>query len=80
MKALILVGGYGTRLRPLTLTQPKPLVEFANKPMVSHQIEALAAAGVDTVILAVTARIENLLSAEMQKEEQRVGVKVNFLI
>ena len=39
MKALILVGGYGTRLRPLTLTVPKPLVEFCNKPMIVHQIQ-----------------------------------------
>lgn len=42
MKALILVGGYGTRLRPLTLTYPKPIVEFCNKPLLLHQIEALA--------------------------------------
>lgn len=41
LRALILVGGYGTRLRPLTLSRPKPLVEFANKPMLLHQIEAL---------------------------------------
>jgi NDP-sugar pyrophosphorylase family protein len=45
MKALILVGGYGTRLRPLTLSQPKPLVEFCNKPMMLHQVEALVQVG-----------------------------------
>lgn len=37
-------GGFGTRLRPLTLTLPKPLVEFGNKPMILHQVEALAEA------------------------------------
>ena len=53
MKALILVGGFGTRLRPMTLTVPKPLMDFGNKPILCHQIEALAKAGVKEVILAV---------------------------
>ena len=41
LKALILVGGFGTRLRPLTFNKPKPLVEFANLPMMEHQVKAL---------------------------------------
>lgn len=48
-RALILVGGYGTRLRPLTLSTPKPLVEFANKPILLHQLEALVNAGCSQV-------------------------------
>jgi len=53
MKALILIGGYGTRLRPLTFSVPKPLVFFGDKPILCHQIQALAEAGVTVVILAV---------------------------
>lgn len=41
MKALILVGGFGTRLRPLTFSYPKPLVDFCNRPFIEYQIEAL---------------------------------------
>ena len=51
MKALILVGGFGTRLRPLTLSRPKPLVEFGNKPIVLHQIEALAKVSVKIYLI-----------------------------
>ncbi|KAJ2821633.1 mannose-1-phosphate guanyltransferase, partial [Coemansia furcata] len=58
MKALILVGGFGTRLRPLTLSVPKPLVDFANKPMILHQIEALVKAGVTDIVLAVNYKPE----------------------
>ena len=60
LKALILVGGFGTRLRPLTFSKPKPLVEFINKPMLVHQIEALKEVGVDEVILAVNYQSEKM--------------------
>ena len=63
MKALILVGGFGTRLRPMTFTVPKPLVPFGNKPILCHQIEALAKAGVTEIILAVNYQPEIMLAA-----------------
>jgi callose synthase len=77
MKALILVGGYGTRLRPLTLTKPKPLVEFCNKPMVLHQIEALAQVGVTHVILAVS-YLSDMLQREMEVEAKRLNIKITL--
>ncbi|MCJ1355530.1 MAG: mannose-1-phosphate guanyltransferase [Icmadophila ericetorum] len=79
MKALILVGGFGTRLRPLTLTLPKPLVEFANKPMIQHQIEALAHAGVTDIVLAVNYR-PDIMVAALKKYEEEYNVKIEFSV
>ncbi|MCJ1263693.1 mannose-1-phosphate guanyltransferase [Lobaria immixta] len=79
MKALILVGGYGTRLRPLTLTLPKPLVEFANRPMILHQVESLAAAGVTDIVLAVNYRPDIMASA-LKKYEEEYNVRIEFSV
>jgi mannose-1-phosphate guanylyltransferase len=50
--AVLLVGGAGTRLRPLTEWLPKPMLPIANRPFLEHQIEHLAGHGVDDVILS----------------------------
>ena len=52
MQALILAGGEGTRLRPLTSTIPKPVVPLAGQPFISYMIEWLQRHGVDDVVLA----------------------------
>ncbi|GGP20268.1 nucleotidyltransferase [Thermocladium modestius] len=53
MKALILAGGFGKRLMPLTIDQPKPLVEIGGKPILVRQIEWLRGQGISDIILAV---------------------------
>nr|CAD1820791.1 unnamed protein product [Ananas comosus var. bracteatus] len=75
MKALILVGGFGTRLRPLTLSVPKPLVDFANKPMILHQIEALKSVGVTEVILAISYQPQVMLNF-LEEFESRLGIRI----
>ncbi|KAE8711067.1 hypothetical protein F3Y22_tig00110303pilonHSYRG00117 [Hibiscus syriacus] len=75
MKALILVGGFGTRLRPLTLSVPKPLVEFANKPMILLQLEALKAVGVTEVVLAINYQPEVMLNF-LKEFEAKVGITI----
>ena len=52
MQALILAGGQGTRLRPLTISMPKPIVPIGNEPFLLRQIESLKAAGVTDITLS----------------------------
>jgi NDP-sugar pyrophosphorylase family protein len=58
MKAVVLVGGEGTRLRPVTLTTPKPLLAIANQPFLERQLTWLASHGVDEVILSLGYRAD----------------------
>lgn len=53
MKAILLLGGFGTRLRPFTITTPKSLLPLVNIPFISYQLELLRKYGIKEVILAV---------------------------
>jgi mannose-1-phosphate guanylyltransferase/phosphomannomutase len=53
VKAVIMAGGEGTRLRPLTTSQPKPMLPMANQPMVAHVISLLKSHGFDEIIITV---------------------------
>ena len=53
MQAILLVGGLGTRLRPLTLTTPKQMLPMLHRPMIEHVVSGLARHGVERVVLAL---------------------------
>ena len=53
MKAVIMAGGEGTRLRPLTSTAPKPMLPLANRPMMEHVVNLLKQHGFDEIVVTV---------------------------
>ena len=58
IEAILLVGGQGTRLRPLTATTPKPMLPVAGQPITVHQIRRARAAGVGRVVLGTSYRAD----------------------
>ena len=60
MKAVILAGGEGTRLRPLTLSLPKPVVPVVDRPFLRHQLDLLATVGVTEIVFSVAYRPERV--------------------
>jgi glucose-1-phosphate thymidylyltransferase len=79
LKGLILSGGKGTRLRPITHTSAKQLVPVANKPVLFYGIEAMAEAGIDEVGIIIAPETGDEIRAAAG-DGQRFGVKLTYIV
>lgn len=77
MQAILLAGGDGVRLRPLTRVRPKPLVPLANRPLIERLLRQLAAGGVRTATLAI-GRAQASAIRERLGEDQRLGLDLRY--
>jgi NDP-sugar pyrophosphorylase family protein len=78
LQAVILAGGMGTRLRPLTLNRPKPVVPLLNLPFLHHQLALLGAHGIRDVILSVSHMPEVIRS--VMGDGQAAGVRLRYVV
>jgi NDP-sugar pyrophosphorylase family protein len=78
MKAVILAGGEGTRLRPLTLHTPKPVVPVADRPFLLHQIELLGRAGIRDIVFSVAYKPERV--RDVFGSGEAFGVRIEYLV
>ncbi len=78
MQAIVLVGGEGTRLRPLTLTHPKPAVRLVDRPFIRFMVDWLARHEVDEVVMACGFRAE-LLREALGRAAPAPGRSIRYL-
>ncbi|HEY4643395.1 MAG TPA: sugar phosphate nucleotidyltransferase, partial [Bacteroidota bacterium] len=76
MKAVIMAGGFGTRLRPLTYNIPKPMVPVMNKPMMQHIIELLRSHGIRDIVATLFYHPETI--TEYFGDGSRFGVRMQY--
>ena len=77
MQAVILVGGRGTRLRPLTSTVPKPVVTLVDRPFIAFMLEWLRGHGIDDVIMSCGFLAENVRAVLGDGSE--LGLRIRFV-
>jgi len=78
MQAVVMAGGEGTRLRPLTTNRPKPMVPIVNKPMLEHTLNLLKQHDFKDVVLTLH-YLPNIVRDYFQEGEE-FGVKLDYLI
>src|SRR5918998_6523212 len=78
LKGLILSGGRGTRLRPITYTSAKQLVPVANKPVLFYGIEAMARAGIEEIGIIVAPETGDEIRA-LTGDGSRFGVRLTYV-
>ncbi len=79
MQAIVLVGGEGTRLRPLTSSTPKPALTLVDRPFLAYMIEWLAGHGVEEVVLAC-GFLPDVLREALAGEEERSGARIRYVV
>lgn len=77
LEAILLVGGYGTRLRPLTLSAPKHLLPTAGAPFLAHQFAKAASCGITRVVLATSYRAE--MFRERFGDGSALGLEIEYV-
>ncbi len=76
MRAIVLAAGLGKRMRPLTATTPKPLLEVAGKPLIAYHLEALKQAGIREAVINTHWLAQQFPDVLGQGEE--LGITLNF--
>jgi mannose-1-phosphate guanylyltransferase len=79
VQAIVLVGGEGTRLRPLTEAVPKPALTLVDRPFLAYMIEWLAGHGVSEIVLAC-GFLPDVLRQALSGEEERAGVSISYVV
>ncbi len=77
MQAVIMAGGFGTRLRPLTANIPKPMAPLLNKPIIEHNIELLKKHKINDLIIILYHQAE--IIKDYLKDGRKLGVKIRYV-